>query len=324
MIFDGRHKVARTGLCIIALLFLSQKGRSQACCSGGTPLLSSIELPAARVGTFQLALTYEYNTLGDVLAGSTRLNDNSRRRTTHSALLETNYGLASFLSLSLLLSAVRQERTVQSPVSGEYASLRLSGVGDAIILLKHNLLNADILSQSQISIGVGAKIPLGASTTRHNGILAPAEMQPGSGAWDAVFWLYASQGFVPDVSLTVFATATYRLTGTNQRYGNGLEGYRFGNEFVGSIGAGYRTDTPFDFSLSVRIRNVAADRFADFAISNTGGTWITILPGVNLALSDALTARAFGQFPLYRNLEGTQLTTTFTAGLTLFYTLQVL
>jgi len=299
---------------------LSPDALPQACCSGGTPLLSSIELPATGVGTLQLALTYEYNALRDVLAGSTQLADDSRRRTTHAILLETNYGLTSFLSISLLLSAVRQGRFVQSPVSGAGSTLQLSGPGDAVLLLKHNLLDADILSQRQLSIGVGTKIPLGASTRTHNGILVPADMQPGTGAWDAVFWLYASQGFVPDLPLTVFATATYRLTGTNHRYGPQQEGYEFGNEFVGSLGAGFRTDTPFDLSLSFRVRNVTPDKFGGFQISNTGGTWITVLPGINLKLTESLIVRASGQFPLYRNLEGTQLTTSYTAGLTAFYT----
>jgi hypothetical protein len=296
---------------------------SQACCSAGTPLLSSLELPSTSAGTLQLALTYEYNTLRDVLSGSSTLNDDSRRRTTHSLLLETSYGFTSFLTASVLLTVVQQERSIRSSFDGGESFLQTRGVGDAIVLLKYDLIRANIINQLDVSIGAGAKIPLGRSNLTTDGILLPADMQPGTGAWDGILWGYVSQGFVPTLPLNVFASASYRYTGSNARYGSNQEGYTFANELVANLGVGFRTDTELDFSLVIRFRQTTSDRFAGSDIPNTGGRWLSAVPGINIKVLDNLAVRASGQIPVYRNLDGTQLTTSYTASVTVFYNLSI-
>jgi hypothetical protein len=298
--------------------------RAQACCSAGTPLLSSLELPATDRGTLQFGFTYEYNALRDVLSGSSRLHDDSRQRSTHSLLLETSYGLTSSLSASVLLTVVQQERRIQSVVDGGDSFVKTRGVGDAIILVKYRLIRANVVNQLDASIGAGIKVPLGRSHLTINGILLPADMQPGTGAWDGVLWGYLSQGFIPTLPLNLFLSASYRYTGSNARYGSNQEGYTFGNELVANLGVGFRTDTELDFSLAMRFRITTSDWFAGENIPNTGGQWVYAIPGVNVKVLDNLTVRASGQIPVYRNLDGTQLTTSYTASVTRFYALNVL
>ncbi len=52
-------------------------------------------------------------------------------------------------------------------------------------------------------------------------------------------------------------------------------------------------------------------------------TGCTLFPGVNGKISDHFTARLSGQIPLYRDLTGTQLTTTYTASIGLFYSINL-
>ncbi len=314
-----------TKIPAVFLLMLSlvshQSVRAQACCSAGTPLLSSLELPSTARGNLQFALTYEYNALRDVLSGTRTLEDDARRRVTHSVLLETSYGLSSTFSVSALLTLVQQERRIASPFDGTESQLSARGIGDAVVLVKHSLVPLNIFSQLEVTIGGGAKIPLGSSTLTSGGILLPADMQPGTGAWDGILWAYGSKGFLPTVPVNIFATASYRFTGTNDRFGVDHEAYEFGNEFIASIGAGYRTDMFLDFSLLARYRHTTPDEFGGSSIPNTGGDWFYIIPGINVKSKGNLTFRASGQLPVYRNLKGTQLTTSFTASLTIFYTL---
>jgi hypothetical protein len=306
---------------MISLNSIPAAARAQACCSAGTPLLSSLELPSTAAGSLQFALTYEHNVLRDVMTGSESLDDDSRRRTTQSVLFETSYGLSSSFSASALFTLVRQERWVRSSFDRNESLLTTQGAGDAAILLKYSIVKADIIRQLDISIGAGAKMPLGPSALTFEGILLPADMQPGTGAWDGILWTYASQGFVPVMPLNVFATASYRFTGTNSRYGEREDGYAFGNEFVASVGAGYRTDMVVDFSFAVRFRHVKADRFSESPIPNTGGIWFLAVPGINVKLLHNLTIRASGQIPLYRRLSGTQLTTSHTASVSVFFSI---
>lgn len=298
--------------------------RAQACCSAGPPLLGSLEFSPSPPETFQSVLTYHYNHLRDLLSGSTRLSDNSRQRTVHSVLLELSYGLSSSLSVSSLISFVRQERRVTSTVDVLIeSSVQTRGFGDALLVMKYRLVPLTIISQHEIVIGIGGKIPLGISSLSSGGILLPADMQPGTGAWDGILWAYASQGFLPRVPLTIVASASYRITGTNSRYGIGQQGYKFGNEFIASLGGGYRTEGSFDYSLVAQLRSVSPDQSVGSHVPNTGGLWFFIVPGLNFKLSDAFTLRASGQIPVYRSLEGIQLTTTYTVSVSLLYVTQL-
>jgi hypothetical protein len=113
---------------------------AQACYSAGTPLLSSLELPATPNGSWQFALTYEYNTLRDVLSGTEKLDDDTRERATYSGLLEVSYGLMDRFSISTLLTLVQQERKISTPGAfGPVWLLRSLGIGDAAILFTYSI-----------------------------------------------------------------------------------------------------------------------------------------------------------------------------------------
>ena len=64
---------------ILLLLTLPHSLFSQACCSGGVPISSNLGLGASTAGTFQFQLTYDHNTLKDLLASSERLDDDRNR-----------------------------------------------------------------------------------------------------------------------------------------------------------------------------------------------------------------------------------------------------
>lgn len=312
-------------ITILAGLFLItglQNAYAQACCSSGTPLLSTMELPGTPAGQWQLVLTYDYNYLDDVIAGTQRLSESQRSRISQSLLVEISYGITNRLSLSTMLTGIQQERRVRSPLKDTRGErIRTRGIGDGIVLLKYTLHPQTIRDQRELSIGVGPKIPLGESQVTNNNILLPADLQPGSGAWDLVFWAYGFKGFVPRSPLSLFSSMTYRITGNNDRFGTNNGGYSFGNEFQAAFGAGYRTDTPFDATLLIRYRTTGKDSFDGDLVSNTGGHWLYAVPGINIKLFDTLQMRIDGQIPLYRNLDGTQLTTTFTSSVSLFYSL---
>ncbi len=63
------------------------------------------------------------------------------------------------------------------------------------------------------------------------------------------------------------------------------------------------------------------DNRNNWEIPNTSGKWVYAIPGINLSVSDTFSVRLSGKIPLYRNLDGTQLTTRFTTSLTFYYTL---
>jgi len=306
-------------LLMLFLLFVfSSNAYSQACCSAGTPLLGSLEISTGSEKTLQLGLTYDYNSLQSVLEGTKRINDDTRERLTTSILLEATYGISRNFAVTGLFSFVDQNRTV-TPIEGNKNEISSKGLGDVVLLLKYNLSAFSLTNQTELSIGVGSKLPVGSSDITANGVLLPADIQSGSGSWDALLWGFYSQGFMPSMPLTFFANVSYKLNTANARFASSKSGYKFGNEFILSSGVGYRTDTPLDFTLFLRYRNTTQDQFDDENVPNTGGNWLYAVPGINIKVADQITSRISGQIPIFRDLQGTQLTTSYSVSLSLFY-----
>ncbi len=313
------------------LLAGSLPGLMGQCCSGGVPISGNLSLAGKESGTLQFQLTYDYNTLRDLFSGRENLRDKTRERNTHSLLLETQYDFNRFFSINTLLSLVRQEQIIAT-IPGQSDFTRNTGIGDGILLLKYNLLPHALGRQTQISLGAGPKFPLGRSNIAGNdGILLPADLQPGTGAWDAMFWGYLSRSNLIRPTTTLSLIPTFRLSGIGKR-NNDLQEYRFGNELQAQIGISDRFllgGIFVDPMLTVQFRTVAQDRVRDVIspvfddFPNTGGTYVYLLPGFSFSTDPRWTLRLSGAVPLYRELTGTQVTTSYRLFATLYYSLPV-
>jgi hypothetical protein len=197
-------------LIIPLLLFASTNLKGQACCSAGSPLLGSLAIASSADGNLQVGIMYEFNSLQDVYSGTERLDDDLRERNVNSFIIEANYGLSQKISLSALFTFINQNRNT-STYGNISSSLNTSGLSDGIILIKYNFIPLILVDQIEFSIGAGLKLPIGNATLRSDGILIPADMQPGTGSWDGVLWGYFSKGFVPVIPLNVFINASYRF-----------------------------------------------------------------------------------------------------------------
>lgn len=314
-------------LFILFLLYWGgiKHAKSQACCSGGVPISSNLGLASKEIGTLQLQMTYDYNTLRDLLAGSELLLDRSRVRNTHSLLLEASYDVSGAFSISTLTSYVRQERIIQTQVGGEDITIN-QGMGDAIVLLRYALLGNKKNIPFSIIIGLGPKIPLGNADHRDKrGIILPADLQPGTGAWDGIAWGYLAYQPVSLPNLTFTTNTTYRLTTANQRF-NGQQSYRFGNEFQIQSGISYRLliqSLILDPMLIFQYRTVGADLVNGLLLDNTGGHWVYARGGININFSPNSALRLMADIPVYRNLVGTQLSTSFRASVTYYHKLTI-
>jgi hypothetical protein len=307
---------------LIILLLIGQKLLAQACCTAGTPLLGSLEMTTAPRGALQFGLTFEHNSLKDVFDGNNQLLNPERERISESALLEVNYGISNRLSITGMFSFISQERTI-STLSNTENTLSARGIGDIVLLSKYSLIEFDIFDKQILSFGSGIKFPIGSSSLKNKGILLPADMQPGSGSWDGIFWGFYSVGDFLFPDLILLSNVSYRLNGNNDRFESSSKGYRFGNEFIVSVGISYPLISNFDFSTILKYRNTQNDSFGNQNIPNTGGNWIYFFPGITYYLNEQISTRLDGELPIFTNVSGTQLTTTFTASVSFFYTINL-
>lgn len=306
-------------LFLFQLLLFPLWLRGQACCSGGTPLSGTLGLQRLDGGSGLLELNYDFNTQGDLVAGSTELGDNPRRRNTHSVLLRSAYSFSDRWTLMGLFSLVRQEEVIDRP-TGVQGLKEAQGIGDAVLFGQYT---AWLRPRASLLLGAGLTLPIGATgrVDAETGLPLHPDLQPGAGAWDVLGGARLSLQHVFVNNLSFTANLTYRLTTPSDRY-QGRQRYEFGNElqlfsgfdYVWPVGKGL-----LEPSLLFFYRYTTADQTNGFPMPNTGGHWLHLRPGLGYSINPSIRIGAFGEVPLYRRLEGTQLTTTARLRITIAY-----
>jgi len=301
-------------LLITIFIILPFYGFSQTCCSAGAPILSAINVSSTNASQWQFSLTAEHNSIKDVLPTSLKPN---QERFTNSAILDVSYGITDRFSASLILPYVQLSQTALFGTEGEKLT---NGVGDIMAMIKYNIITSNIVDQRQLAIGFGVKFPTGKSDIRGDTgtILAP-QLQPGTNSWDQVFWTFFSQSFRPN-PFSIFSNLSVRINGNNNRFQtNGpFSSYHFGNVFTLAAGLSYRFTRLIDLSLQARYRHTTKDSFAGGNVLNTGGDWVYLTPAINLNF-DPYGLRVSSQLPVFRDLTGIQITTSYTVSATLYF-----
>ncbi|WP_347922764.1 transporter [Pontimicrobium sp. SW4] len=295
---------------LICLLF-SFYSYAQTCCSGGIPLSNNIGLPTLSKGSFQIGVHYDYNNLNTLNFEKEKLDDNSRLRITHSALLNINYSIFNNLSIEGLFTYVNQRRKIMQ--FGNENLDQTSGIGDAVLLTMYKFKPKKI-QNLEFNIGVGAKIPLGSTTEKSTeGIVLNADLQPGSNTWDVIYLMSVGHSFNFRPSFQIGGRIIYRATGINNSY-YGNTSYKFGDEFLSFLSFSdifVAFKTLVSPSLSLKYRNVVKDELDEFPLDNTGGNFVSLIPNFTIDITPNITFSTKAELPIYSYVEGTQLTPTY-------------
>jgi len=297
---------------LVTILFISSV-KSQTCCSGGIPMSNNLGLENLGKGVLQLGVNYDFNNLNTLNAGTENLDDDSRQRITHSALFNAAYSFTNNLSIEALFTWVNQRRIIDQ--FGNTDLQQTNGIGDAVILAKYSFTK--ILGESSaVSLGIGAKIPLGSYEEVDGiGITYIADLQPGSGAWDMILFSAISKNFNFRPSTTFSGRAIYRSTGANTDYLGGAQVYEYGNEIQLFAGV---SDQFLVFNkklispgLTLKYRKANKDEIDGIQLNNTGGNWIFLLPSLSIDLSQNVSFQTKAELPIISDVDGTQLTPTY-------------
>ncbi len=304
---------------LIIFFFSTSIVTSQTCSCGGPPLLGSLESSGVFYKSLQIGVTYEYSSISDLVNNTDKIDNQTRERDIKAALFQIDYGLTPQITLAASMSILEQRRTTLSE-TGVVENLNTRGVGDVLFLVKYSLKAPSIFNRISFSIGGGIKFPTGKSTLKNNNLLISADMQPGTGAIDGIIWSSYSQPILNTSNISLLGNLIYRFNGPNDRFGSNFDNYKFGNEFILNLGAGYNFSTNLGTTLFLRYRNSQADKFSDQSLPNSGGKWLNLVPGINASISPSITLRGSGQLPVYRELEGVQFSTSYSFSISLFYT----
>lgn len=156
------------------------------------------------------------------------------------------------------------------------------------------------------------KLPTGA-TEMYNGDGDEAEVsiQPGSGSYDTTWGLHLEK----TVLSYTLASGDYASLPLKIGYqyicpGSGTDSWKNGNKAIVSAGTDYmlsKTSTlGIDFYALFIDKAEAGTTRED--ISNTGGKWLFFSPSLHTQINDQLSYHITAQMPLYRNVNGIQIT----------------
>lgn len=258
-----------------------------------------------------MELSYDVNYLARLKNGSEVLVDESRLRTTQSILLKSGYNVRDWLAVDALFTYVFLARRIT--YLDQQNQVNTNGVGDAVLLARF-ILSRISDSGTEVQLGLGPKIPLGRSDlSDHHGIAFNADLQPGSGSWDAITWIYLARQLSFRPSSVVSARIVGRFNGVNQKYLGSLS-YSFGNSMQLYLGIGDQLiwgKQLFTPSFSLRYRYAGMDQIKNRELDNTGGQWINLIPALSWHLTPQAILHIIPEIPVYSKVEGTQLSPTF-------------
>jgi len=232
--------------------------------------------------------------------------DHHREVLTLNTLVQVDiaYGLTERLSMFAHLPLINERDhehydDVGTPEESFSKQDGSAGFGDVQLGLRYGLLvkGKDLLIGS-----LGVKLPTGSYSQRDSeGAINEPTIQPGTGSTDGVGGLRWSHQVRPGI-LETFLSTSHKFTTEND-----LE-YKFGDETV--ISAGFRHHLPGLLTWSVQLngRHTERDRFLGLRVPSTGADLVNLSPGLRLATSSGTQFYGFVQYPIYQNVNETQLT----------------
>jgi hypothetical protein len=293
---------------------------AQTCSCAGAPLLNSQSMGAVKKGNVVLGVTADFNKIDKLYSGADELNNRSSERETFTSLFEVNYGLSSRFTFSGTFSFVQKSRTTGLQGSINSRELETSGIGDAVVMLKYDVIEQTLWRPYQLMVGGGVKAPIGSNSIRTDGIALNADMQPGTGSWDGIGWALFSYT-LRSQNMSFYTINSFKKNSSASRFSQDDQ-YRFGDELNSILGVSRPAYDRFSLSLQLKFRAAEADLRNDSKMPSTGGEWMNLAPGLGYTITDRFSIQLAGEVPVYQNVNGTQPTTTYKLTASLFFSLK--
>ena len=316
--------VVTTAAALINLICVTEV--FAACGAAFCSLTTTPESAHERLGNIRFDLSYEYIDQ-DTPYGGSRHGDGVQRarlpdgdvEAVHKELnsvgqrvgLRTTAGIAERLTLDVYVPVVMRthDHLAFEGEEPEYGKFSFSGIGDVTVSGHYSILSPTNPYKPTVVLGAGFKAPTG-STAKTGTVVdagdqvravAERAIQPGSGSWDAILSAYYLQHFG---QFATFVNGTVRLPTRDA-------GYEFGTESMVNLGASYPVLPGLEAILQLNARITGRDRSqeeAELFHQNTGGEYLFVTPGLRAQVSRDLLLYGFVQMPVYRHVNGNQLT----------------
>jgi len=295
-----------SSIAFAAFLLVATPARACSVCGCGDPLLTATD-PAAINGQLRLQLDTEYLRIDAGTDGQPGYMD---RLTQWSYRLNAVYRpidpLAFTVTLPLLSKSIHTVGGGTDVVASD-----LTGLGDVEVAGRYaawRSVDLGVGRVHELAVTAGSSLPTGNHNAKDSdGALIDPHGQLGTGAWGpfvGVNYRFEQGRWV------AFGNVSYRWR-TEASYFDGSK-YKFGNAWLWSAHGQYQPTRRVALDLGLDGRYATADEatdpsgIVDGAVVNTGGTVLSVAPGVYFNAAGSLWLFARGQIPVYKDLFGEQ------------------
>jgi hypothetical protein len=316
-------------LCIISIF--SIKLYSQGCCSGGSgsPIAGGASQGVLQDRQMEFGLNYQYAQTNKFYVknkDTASLFDDFRSNYLYFRLA---YGVTKAFTMSVESGYFINKTQIEKDKADTISS---SGIADLILFPRYTVYNHSTEnSRSEITLGLGYKIPLGKhddstvvytdpSTGENYYTPLPPTVQPTNGSQDFIFYGFLFKGY-PVKNFRIFSNMIYIRKGWNslgQKFGDYASvGLFVGKTFYKKIGVTLQLK-------GERINKMQYDKKIDMLalynidVTSTGSTKLFLAPQFSYTIG-TFTIFALSEFPFYQYLNGTQVGSQYQATLGLSY-----
>lgn len=279
----------------IAALAAASPALACSVCGCGDPLLGSSD-PAAITGRLRLQLDAEYLRVDAANEADPALTD---ELTQWSYRVNAVWRPADALALTLTVPLVEKDMRMV----GGGMSMRASdatGLGDVEVAARWTAwrgVNLGVGRVQELAVSGGASTPTGENDARSEGARIDEHGQPGTGGWGPFAGVHyrLEQG-----KWLAFASLSGRAHTEN------AHGYRYGAAALWSVHGQYFPTRRVVLDLGVDGRTAAADTASGAAVPSTGGTVLSLSPGVYGNVVGGAWLFLRGQIPFHERFRGVQ------------------
>lgn len=304
---------------VVLGLFVFFDGNSQGCCSGGngSPIAGGFSQGVLRAKQIELAGNFRYSSSNKFFVEDRDTLPLFDELSSKYLYLRAGYGITKKLTMELSFGYFFDKRLVELK-DRNLEDLHSSGFGDLLIFPRYDVYYKSSASRkTEITIGLGYKIPLGSNSDssvvfvspegeKYYAISAPT-VQPSNGSQDIIFYWFALRAY-PLKKVNFFANALFIKKGYNSL------GQKFGNYTSVGLFANKTFFTKFGLTTQLKAewigeiksaKNIDLIAYYNLDPNSTGSKKLFFIPQLSYTFRQ-LTFFGLAEIPMYQYVNGNQ------------------
>ena len=297
-------------ICIIIILagLLFPDFAYAQCCAAGNPVGGDGSQDAMKKNQLSVFAAYRHSYSRDYYHRDQKEDiQNIERSYYNYGSLSLSYGINWRFTLHTEMGYYFDKIQVVN-LSTSQESITAKGIGDLSVTMRYSLLPQKIVNESRLIFALGGRFPVGQFNEEQDGVKIPVALQPSSGALKVNSSLFYSH----KKGNALFGWSAFALFERSNQINEGLIVYKYGNLLLLEATAFYPVKSSNLISLSSKVEFRGKDKKEnDLEIESSGSTVVYIKPQVQFKIAHDLYLLTFAELPVYKYVNGYQLTNLF-------------